>query len=502
LKAGVDYNYVDHMKQSLPVHFGGRYIFAPLPAIPGLLPAPISAIQALALGLPAAYVQGYGTPSSIYASHDLSLFFQDDLRLRPNLTVKVGLRYQNQFWPDIRLDNPSFGAYRFPSDNNNIAPRLGVAWDPGGDQKTAIHAAYGRFYDNHVTGLLGITDIVDGSADGVRTLVSGFPNSVSAWNAPGRRLPESAFPSFPSTVIGIDPDATTSYAHHASVGVTRELAAQITFSTDFVSVRGFDHLGTIDYNPVLPDLGPGRRPQDVGGRAGTSASVLQYTSFGQTWYDGLTMTVKKPFNARYQFLASYTLSRAEDNSTDFQAHFIVDDNGRGRNPADLNGLPVAFDPDAERGPSLQDQRHRFVLSGVHSLPWSVQVASIATIGSGRPYNILAGVDVNGDGNGGSFPPDRARGIITDPTTRVRRNSGRLPSQATVDVRISRRVPLRGTARMDLIVDGFNLLNRTNVTEVNNIFGVGSFPSNPSATFGQILQVGSPLQVQLGLRASF
>jgi hypothetical protein len=136
------------------------------------------------------------------------------------------------------------------------------------------------------------------------------------------------------------------------------------------------------------------------------------------------------------------------------------------------------------------------------LPWDIQIASIATIGSGRPYNILAGVDVNGDGNGGSFPPDRARGVIGDPTTRVRRNSGRLPAQAVVDLRVSRRLPFEGTARMDLIFEVFNLFNRTNVTEVNNIFGVGSYPSNPSPTFGQFLQVAAPLQVQLGLRASF
>ena len=80
LKVGVDFNYVDHKRQALPLHFGGRYLFGPLPAIPGVLPVPINGIQALALGLPAAYIQGYGKSSASYGYRDVSLFAQDDWR--------------------------------------------------------------------------------------------------------------------------------------------------------------------------------------------------------------------------------------------------------------------------------------------------------------------------------------------------------------------------------------------------------------------------------------
>ena len=62
-KRGFEYNYVNHKVQALPLHFGGRYIFQPLPAIPGLVPAPITGDSGLALGLPAAYIQGYGNSS-------------------------------------------------------------------------------------------------------------------------------------------------------------------------------------------------------------------------------------------------------------------------------------------------------------------------------------------------------------------------------------------------------------------------------------------------------
>ena len=86
------------------------------------------------------------------------------------------------------------------------------------------------------------------------------------------------------------------------------------------------------------------------------------------------------------------MSKAEDNSTDFQSAFVPQAMGQGRAPSDPTGLPVGFTPDDERGPSLQDQRHRFVLSGLYVARGAVQVSSIVTVASGRPYNILAGAD--------------------------------------------------------------------------------------------------------------
>lgn len=500
-KSGIDYSYIDHQAQALPIHFGGRYIFAPLPAIPGLLPAPVSSIQALALGLPAAYIQGYGNASSIYGYQDLSLFAQDDWRIRSNLTAKLGLRYQNQFWPDVTFDVPGVGMYTFPSDNDNVAPRLALAWDPWSDGRLGVHAAYGLFHDNHISAVPGVTDIVDGTAGGVRTLVARFPASVQAWSVPGRRLPESAIGPFPSAIITVDPDMNTPYAHHATFGVSRELPGPTAVDVNFVYVHGVNLLGAIDYNPVLPDLGANRRPQDRAGVADTSASILQYTSFAETWYRGLMVRLVRRIRDRSELLVSYALSKAEDNATDLQTNFIPENNGRGRNPDNPNGLPIGFDPARERGPSLQDQRHRFVLSGLIELPRRFQLSSILTIASGRPYNILAGADLNGDGNGGTFPPDRARRNPADPNTSVSRNSGTLPMQSALDMRVSRRWRI-GRITAEGIAEVFNLFNRTNITERNNIFGTGPYPASPLPTFGQVEQVGPPLQMQLAIRATF
>ena len=509
MKTGIDFNYVDHERQSLPLHFGGRYLFGPLPAIPNVLPVAVNGIQALALGLPSAYVQGYGNSAARYGYRDVSLFAQDDWRATNNLTVKFGLRYQNQFWPDTVHNTPGVpGPYSFPKDSNNLAPRVAMAWDPTGSKKTSLHAAYGMYYDNTISGTAAIIDIVDGSATGVRTLVTrfgapGLPSPVAAWNSPRRILPESAAGTFPSLVTSIDPDLKTPYAHHFSTGVDRQLPGGVGLATSYVYARGFHQLGTIEYNPVMPSLGAGRRPLDVGGVPGTSSSVLQYTGFGETWYHGLVVSATKRFSERWGFLASYTLSKATDTSTDFQSTFLPQDNGQGRNPGDPNGLPLGFDPDRERGPSLQDQRHRLVVSGLYIAPYAINISTVARAESGRPYNILANSDLNGDGNGGAIPgPDRALRIPGDLSSSVRRNAGTMPAQATVDVRVSRRVSLGGRANIEAIVEVFNLFNRTNYTDVNNIFGTGAYPTNPEPTFGQFQQAGPPRQAQLAVKVNF
>ncbi len=307
---------------------------------------------------------------------------------------------------------------------------------------------------------------------------------------------------YPSLAITIDPALQTPYAHHLALGAERALRGSITATADVIYVRGYHQLGTIDYNPIVPALGPGRRPADVNGVAGSSASVLQYTSFGESWYRGVLFSLEKRARNGSALLTSYTLSKAEDTSTDFQSAFLPQDNGRGRNPADVRGLPIGFRPRDERGPSVEDQRHRLVVSATQLLPAAVQLSAIVTIGSGRPYNILAGADLNGDGDGGSASPDRARRNPADQASSVRRNAGRLPAEASVDVRVTRRFRPRGRLVVDPMLDIFNLLNRTNFTGIQNVFGPGAYPAAPVATFGQFNKAAPGRQAQVALKVGF
>jgi hypothetical protein len=524
-KAGAEYNRIDSPAghNGLPLHFGGRYIFSAIPAL-----GVATALDAVRRGIPAAYVQGYGNSGVSMLNQDVSLFAQDEWKAG-RFVLKPGLRYQRQMWGEFtyQVSDVHGGtfSYPLPSDNNNLAPRIGVAYDLTGDGLTSVHGSYGMFYESTYSTVASVTQIVTGSATGVRTLVLAAPRASIAWNAPGRRLTEDQANallggSFPSTEISLDPDLKTGFTHQTSVGVDRSLGSNLALSVNGVFVRGFNQPGTIDYNPVLPTvLGASRRPNDLpcsanpaatcvnGGIPGTSASILQYTSFARSWYKGLTIALARRPTDRYQFLVSYTLSQAEDSSTDYQSNFIVQNNGLGRNPNDRYGLPLGFDPDLERGPATHDQRQRLVLSGVYLLPGAVQLSGIATAASGRPYTPLAGADLNGDGNGGAFPSDRARVNPADGSTSVGRNSQTAAAQYNVDLRVSRKFKFGRNASFEAMLDAFNLFNRVSFFEDTNqssftIFGAGAYPSNPLATYGKYTLTLPPRQVQLAAKISF
>ena len=525
IKAGAEYNRIDSPSShnGLPLHFGGRYIFSAIPAL-GIS----SALDAMRRGFPAAYVQGYGYSGTSMLNQDLSLFTQDEWRLG-RVVLKPGIRYQRQIWSDFTYQvsdlRGSTYTYPLPHDNNNIAPRVAAAYDLSGDGRTSIHGSYGMFYENTYSTVASVTQIVTGAANGVRTLVLSAPRAALAWAAPGHRLSEDQANaliggSYPSTEISLDPDLKTGFTHQASAGVDQAVGANLSLSVNFVLVRGFNQPGTIDYDPVLPGvLGAGRRPNDLpcaaspaaacvnGGIPGTSASILQYTSFARSWYKGLTVAVAKRPSDRYQLLVAYTLSHGEDTSTDYQSNFIVQNNGLGRNPTYRSGLPLGFDPDLERGPATHDQRHRLVVSGVYALPAAVQLSGIVTAGSGRPFTPLAGTDLNGDGNGGAFPSDRARSNPADETTSAGRNSETTAAQFNVDLRVSRKFVLGRHTAVEAILDAFNLFNRNNFFEDTNqssftIFGAGAYPSNPLPTYGRYTQTLPPRQVQVAAKLTF
>ena len=525
VKVGVEVNGLAFPSHGnlLPGNVGGRYFFSPIPAL-----GVTSALDGLQKGIPALYAQGYGDshyPDERY--HDLSAFVQDEWR-RGRLIVKPGVRYQVQAFQSGTFEASDIEGTRIqfplPSDRNNVAPRIGASYDLTGTGRTITHGSYGIFYDNILMVVENPARVLTGKSDGLRTLVLPAPSASIAWNAPGHRLTEAQGAalvggSYVSAVLVPDPALKAPFTHQASVGVEQALARDLSLSVNAIYVRGFNLTGTIEYNPLMPSvLGPGRRPNDVpcspsrsaclnGGVPGTSNSVVQFTSFAESWYRGMTVALAKRLSRRHQYLMSYTVSKAEDTSTDYQSSFIVQNSGAGRNPQDRFGLPRGFDPRAERGPATHDQRHRLVISGVYHLPWNLQMSGIVTAGSGRPFTPLAGADLNGDGNGGQFPPDRARRNPADETTSVGRNSETTVGQITLDLRLSRTVTVGSRARLEALVEAFNLFNRVNFIEDTNqssfvIFGTGAYPSNPLPAYGRYTLTLPPRQVQLAARLSF
>ena len=126
-----------------------------------------------------------------------------------------------------------------------------------------------------------------------------------------------------------------------------------------------------------------------------------------------------------------------------------------------------------------------------------------TAGSGRPYNIIAGADLNGDGDATVSPgPDRARRVPADPSSSVGRNAGRLPREHRLDARVTKRLKAGPRSTISFTLDVLNAFNVTNFTDVNRVFGTGAFPTAPAPTFGQFTQAGPPRQLQIGARFSY
>ena len=211
-KWGADVNYLP-LNADFAVNFGGVYNFNDLPisvASGGLIPnciigpgattptcgqnpndliAPgLNAVQTYGLGLPQTTTQGVGNPHDQFSNKTLGVYLQDTWHLRTNVTMNIGVRYDVEFTPTFTpATSVSAAAEKalgitegIPVDTNNVAPRIGVSWDPWNDGKTAIRAAYGLFYDHPLLALAFDSDVADGSQAPQFALLLGNPGCGSS----------------------------------------------------------------------------------------------------------------------------------------------------------------------------------------------------------------------------------------------------------------------------------------------------------------------------------
>jgi hypothetical protein len=188
IKFGVDANYLP-ITADFTVNFGGIYNFGEQAVVAGL-PA-LSPVQAYGAGIPSNFIQGVGGPHDSFSNKTLGLFVQDSWRIKSNLTMNYGVRYDVEFTPTFKAINSiaDFGqkflgvTQGIPRDNNNFAPRIGLAWDPWNDKKTVLRASYGIFYDHPLLGLAFDSDVADGAQAPQVVLFGGSPcNAASTPN--------------------------------------------------------------------------------------------------------------------------------------------------------------------------------------------------------------------------------------------------------------------------------------------------------------------------------
>src|SRR5262249_8399729 len=153
----------------------------------------------------------------------------------------------------------------------------------------SFRGAFGLFHEDPLLLVPLVSSIVDGQT--LRLLRAGLPLAAAAWRSPGHRLPEPSVP-FPSVVQVASPGFRVPYARQLSLGWTQELGRATRLGIDALAVRSRRLTGVVDFNPLVPSLGPGRRPDDRDGQSGTSTSVNEFLDYGDGWYRGLLVSLR------------------------------------------------------------------------------------------------------------------------------------------------------------------------------------------------------------------
>lgn len=382
-------------------NFGGVFEFASL--------------DQFAAGRPFVYRVNKGQPRVSFTQHEAFGFIQDEIRLRPNLSLTPGVRY---------------GWQSNLEDRNNFAPRLALAYAPG-DQKTVIRGGAGIFYER-------VSEEVRQRSllyDGLRLLEFVIVN-------PSFPTPPATTAATPPSVARAAADLRAPYVAQASLSVERELKRGNNLTVEYQLLRGVHLLRSRNLNAPLNGVRPNANLLNL--NQVESSATSRSHALSLTWRGGVGRWFKG--------MAQYTLSRTED-----------DTDG-------LFALPANnFDFRPEWGRADFDQRHRFNLAGMFELPGAWRLGTFVTLGSGAPYNLTTGRDDNGD----SVANDRPAGVTRN--TGEGPSLAQVDLRVTKLFRVPRLVDRRRDAtsnNLEFSVDFFNLFNRVNF---ENYIGVQSSP---------------------------
>ncbi len=363
-----------------------------------------SNLQQFLLGQPISFSQFRGDTSLARPNSLLGLYLQDDWKPNASLSINLGLRYDYESAKTEALREiagaPGPGLSR---DKNNVAPRLGVVWAPGGSTKQAIHAGAGLYYDQVILNVLGNLRFTPPKVIGIVISNPSFPDPTSGL----------LFTPTPS-IQTIDPDLTTPYNLNTSIGYRRELASNLGVDVSYVYNRGWDQVLTIERNMGTPGtaniFGQGASVRDPSVFTNTFS-----TNLGFIRYKGLLVDVRKRFSNRTQGGLAYTLSKTDDNG------FNV-----------FSPIQVPTQPDLSNGPSFNDRRHELKAHLEMQLPFDIQWAGILEHYSEPPLNVTAARDLNGDGITGDWMNETLCVNIACPGFNYSRNSVRELSTQEAD----------------------------------------------------------------------
>ena len=383
----------------------------------GLSPAEIAARG----GGPAQFSISAGIPGLDLHQFDLGLFVGDDWRVRPDLTLNLGVRYETQ--TNIH-------------DARDLAPRVGFAWAPGAkapksQAKTVFRGGFGIFYDRFAL----LNTLLAARYDGVvqqQYVVTNpdfFPN-----------IPSLAYlAGFQSTQViqKISPFARAPYTLQTSLSVERQLPKGTTVALTYTNARGVRLLRSEDINaPFLGTYDPlvagsGVFPLGHGG------SVFQMETSGTYKQNQFITNINSRLTPAISLFGSYVFNRSNSNTE-----------GRGTFPAN------PYSQAGEFGPAGNDVRHRVSGGGSINTRWNLRLSPLVTLQTGPPFDITTGSDLYGttlfNARPGVGADPRKPGLIQSPyglldpnpapgETLLGRNYGRGPGLMMVNLRVAKTI---------------------------------------------------------------
>ncbi|MGH9349698.1 MAG: TonB-dependent receptor [Vicinamibacterales bacterium] len=412
------------------------------------------------------FSQTFGN-STVRPQHNhFSFYAQDNFRATSRLSINAGVRYDIETLPDFYDPDENVVS---SSDRNNVSPRFGAAFDVFGNGNTVVRGGSGIFYTRRFI-------------NQVANLLTGSPNRGSfsyllRFGDPGaptypNRLTAQPTGSFATPNLTATYDLPVPWSVQANAAVEQRLTSSMVASVEFNLNRSTAMASAQDTNPIDPVTR--RRPNPAYGR------IVIYDSNGRATYKAVSFLLRRQASSGFAFQTFYTLGFDKNDTQDF------------------SDLPtIQTDRSADWGWSVDDVRHRWVMSGTYLVPdlgtsaWQrffsgFQFSGAATYRSPFPMDPSAGTDINGDG------------VVNDRAPGLARNSFRAFDYASVDLRVSRLVRLGGS-RLELVAEVFNILNRTNYDSVNEAYGLGPAPR---PTFGAPASAYDPRQMQIGAKITF
>ncbi len=452
--------------------------------------------------------QGFGTPAFKFATDDYGFFIQDDWRYSPKLTLNLGLRYEYEKLPTPQIPNATFDADPqfagktgiFPADKNNWGPRFGFAYDITGDGKNSVRAGYGIYY-GRITNSAIVNAISNTGAPGGQFTLSLSPASSNAAERAVAPVFPNVFAVAPSVgtkpvpnLVTFAPNMANPMIHQMDATYERLVAPNTVASVSVLVSIGRYLPQFVDVNLAQPTQvtnftvagGPFNGqvvtvPKFTVRKNTSFAVVTEIQPVINTEYEALVLQLNRRFTKGLQYQVSYTLGRSLDNGQNSSTF------------TDLNNVPNPYDLSGEGGYTNFDVRHKFVASAVwhpdffkdnkaaRMIFGGFNIAPIFSLSTGAPFSAGISGSVAGSPSGGLTGSNGGNRFPLE-----RRNSYRSPKIVNVDLRVSRRFRFTESMNVELLAEGFNIFNRSQIVNVNTTGYVlsGTTLTYQTATFQQ------------------